>query len=267
MAQLVKTMGGLAIASVKTVNDLAIASVKTVAGLDNTSSFFYSSVVFDGTNDYLSKGSDFTGISDGSQGLISFWIKEATNFDDHIILRSSGGFFDVRRHSSNELRIRMFSSGGTELLSLSSSIGLGPADGWVNVIASWDLNQANASWIYMNGVDQTTRNIHLSGTIDYTSGAWGLGAREDTGGLKFQGLLCEFYFTNSFLDISMSSNRLKFRSSGGVPENLGSDGSAPTGVQPILYLHNAVPLWQINLGGGGNFSEIGTLVDGGSDKP
>lgn len=37
MAQLVKTMGGLAIASVKTVNDLAIASVKTVAGLDNTS--------------------------------------------------------------------------------------------------------------------------------------------------------------------------------------------------------------------------------------
>jgi hypothetical protein len=36
MAQLVKTMAGLAIASVKTVNGLAIASVKTVAGLDNT---------------------------------------------------------------------------------------------------------------------------------------------------------------------------------------------------------------------------------------
>lgn len=37
MAQLVKTMAGLAIASVKTVNGLAIASAKTVAGLDNTS--------------------------------------------------------------------------------------------------------------------------------------------------------------------------------------------------------------------------------------
>lgn len=37
MAQLVKTMAGLAIASVKTVNGLAIASVKTIAGLDNTS--------------------------------------------------------------------------------------------------------------------------------------------------------------------------------------------------------------------------------------
>lgn len=36
MAQLVKTIGGLAIASVKTVGGLAIASVKTVAGLDNT---------------------------------------------------------------------------------------------------------------------------------------------------------------------------------------------------------------------------------------
>lgn len=37
MAQLVKTVAGLAIASVKTVDGLAIASVSTVNGLDNTS--------------------------------------------------------------------------------------------------------------------------------------------------------------------------------------------------------------------------------------
>ena len=37
MAQLVKTLGGLAIASVKTVGGLAVASVKTIGGLDNTS--------------------------------------------------------------------------------------------------------------------------------------------------------------------------------------------------------------------------------------
>ena len=37
MAQLIKTIDGLAIASVKTVNGLANASIKTVDGLDNTS--------------------------------------------------------------------------------------------------------------------------------------------------------------------------------------------------------------------------------------
>lgn len=37
MAQLVKTVMGLAVASVKTVDGLAIASVKTVMGVDNTS--------------------------------------------------------------------------------------------------------------------------------------------------------------------------------------------------------------------------------------
>lgn len=37
MAQLVKTVNNLAIASVKTVENLAIASVKTIDGLDNTS--------------------------------------------------------------------------------------------------------------------------------------------------------------------------------------------------------------------------------------
>lgn len=36
MAQLVKTVAGLAIASVKTVDQLAIASIKTIDGLDNT---------------------------------------------------------------------------------------------------------------------------------------------------------------------------------------------------------------------------------------
>lgn len=38
MAQLIKTMGGLAIASVKVINALAIASVKTVDEVDNTAS-------------------------------------------------------------------------------------------------------------------------------------------------------------------------------------------------------------------------------------
>lgn len=38
MAQLVKTVQGLSIASVKTVQGLAIASAKTIMGLDNTSS-------------------------------------------------------------------------------------------------------------------------------------------------------------------------------------------------------------------------------------
>lgn len=37
MAQLVKTVSGLAIASVKTGNNLAIASIKTIQGVDNTS--------------------------------------------------------------------------------------------------------------------------------------------------------------------------------------------------------------------------------------
>lgn len=47
MAQLVKTVQGLAIASVKTVDNLAIASVKTVMGLDNTASG--ANVAFDAT--------------------------------------------------------------------------------------------------------------------------------------------------------------------------------------------------------------------------
>lgn len=49
MAQLVKTVIGLARASVKTINGLAIASVKTVMGLDNTAAGYAFTETFEGS--------------------------------------------------------------------------------------------------------------------------------------------------------------------------------------------------------------------------
>lgn len=50
MAQLVKTLNGLAIASVKLVSGLAIASAKTINGLDNTSGGGSPTLLYDGIN-------------------------------------------------------------------------------------------------------------------------------------------------------------------------------------------------------------------------
>jgi len=53
----------------------------------------------------------------------------------------------------------------------------------------------------------------------------------------------------------------KFRSAGGKPVSLGSDGSTPTGTAPTVYLKNPFGTFQNNLGGGGNFTVTGTLAD------
>lgn len=82
MAQLVKTMAGLAIASCKTVNGLAIASVKTVAGLDNTASgggafTFVSRTLANSSAEASAEATTIsktvTGISAGS--LVVVWVK------------------------------------------------------------------------------------------------------------------------------------------------------------------------------------------------
>ena len=52
----------------------------------------------------------------------------------------------------------------------------------------------------------------------------------------------------------------------GISENLGSDGSTPTGTAPILFLNNPASTWHTNLGTGGGMSLTGTLVAG-TDAP
>ena len=72
--------------------------------------------------------------------------------------------------------------------------------------------------------------------------------------------LSEIWFDTTFFDLSMSANRLKFIDVNGYPVNLGSDGSTPTGSQPILYLKNPAASVGTNSGSGGNLTANGTFV-------
>lgn len=83
MAQLVKTVGGLAIASVKTMQGLAIASVKTVDGVDNTASGGGNTYAFVQTVSTLNGDSGSTTVASPSitvtaGNLIVAWVKWET---------------------------------------------------------------------------------------------------------------------------------------------------------------------------------------------
>lgn len=270
-AQDVKTVMGLAIASVKTINGLAIASVKTIKGVDNTASgYTYYSTVFDGTNDYLTRGADLTGIADGKEGLVSFWIKMGAGSSDATAyyLQGSTNFrFFVQRSASGAIRIRGQSTGGGAVLEIASASNTAiKSSGWVHCMASWNGATA-AAHLYINGVSSLTVTTNANTNIDYTQVEHSIGSHTD-GTSKFNGLLCEYYFTNTYLDLSNSTNRDKFFNSGtSKPVSLGANGSTPTGVQPLIYLSNADPTWESNNGSAGGFTENGALADGGADKP
>lgn len=219
-------------------------------------------VKFDGTNDYLTRGADLTGIADGTAGLFSAWVR----LDDaDAVLQTllanllSTARFNVTRTAANKFRFFARTSVPATILDQATTATYQASAKWIHLLASWDLT-ATTAYIYINDVADVTSTTKTNGTIDYVTATpnWSVGSETD-GTNKFYGSLSEVYFTNTFLDISNSTNRRKFIDASGLPVSLGSDGSTPTGTAPIVYLKGDSSAFGVNSGTGGNFTVNGTL--------
>jgi len=224
---------------------------------------------FDGSNDYLLRGGTLTGIEDGKTGLISAWVK-FTGGDGSLmrLISQSGDYFLIQRNASGDgstLQIVGKNSGGSNILVLTSSSGYAVTDGWLHVLASWNL-ATPAAHFYINDADaEAGVSTETDDNIKYTDPTnWAIGATTSAAS-KINADLAEVYFAAEYLDISQEANRRKFIDATGKAVSLGADGSTPTGSQPVLYLrHNtgaAVTDFATNLGSGGSFSITGTLVE------
>lgn len=216
-----------------------------------------SALDFDGASDYLTRGADLTGNADGKVGLFSCWF------------RIDGGNDTTRRIYANQAsRVSFYISGannkitlvgrnssGATVLSLRSSTAITVGTAWYNLISSWDLANDNKGF-YLNGSDDLTEVTFTDDTIEYTRNAHGIGA-DDVGSNPWNGTVAEFYFALEYLDLSVEANRRKFITVAGKPEDLGSDGSAPTGTAPIIYMKFAPGATADNSGTGGNFTASG----------
>ncbi len=223
--------------------------------------FAYYSAVFDGSS-YETRGAEITGLTDGQAGTVSFWLKASA---DGFVFGNGGFHFQVQL-SASRVKVLGSTSGDTEVLRLSTGSDQDWST-WHHFAACWDLNSSGTEKVFVDGVDNTFDTTSTEGqTIDYATGDFAIGTRGDTFG-RITGSLCELWFTNTYLDISNSTNLQKFRTVGGHPEDLGTTGQTPTGTTPLIYMHTQPPGWKTNVGSGGGFTETGTITDGGSDKP
>lgn len=215
---------------------------------------------FDGTNDYMSRGGDLTGIADGKQGTVSLWTKFAGgDGTDFSIISASNDIssvfekFGVGRLSSNSLRIK---AAGVFSINIA-----GPwvvSSGWIHILSSWDA-ATDTMHIYISNVAKTVPTL-TNANIDYTSGQFRVGASANGGVQKLNGCLSEVWFDTSYIDLSVESNRRKFISASGGYADLGANGENPTGSSPLVYLPNDYTAFQTNAGTGGNFTVTGALA-------
>lgn len=217
-------------------------------------------VVFDGTNDYMSRAA-YSGISDGTDGTISFWLK---------INGSPGvfqGIFEIRSGTSSRLTCELSNTLAMFMAAVDATpVQVWQASGanlstgqWYHIAASWNTSEAK---IYVDGSLYATASPTPTGTnIDYNASDVMIGARPTTGTVKLDGELTEVWFDTTYIDLSSSSNMQKFRKTTGKPAFLGNTGQRPTGATPIVYLKGPASAFATNLGTGGSFSVTGALTD------
>jgi hypothetical protein len=225
--------------------------------------------VFDGTNDYLSRGASLTGAADGDFGTFVCRFKFADSSGTEMLFGMP--LFTVYRNSaaSHQLQITLESTAGdpfNPVLNHRTNTSFTGTD-WINLMISWDANAAVGTRLKIYTGDTAVAYTNVSGSAsttlvgDYTQANFVIGAYTDFSS-KFAGDIDFFWLDlTQSIDFSVEANRRKFFDSRGAPVSLGADGSTPTGTAPIVYLSGDAAEFPTNKGTGGGFTVTGTLTD------
>lgn len=216
---------------------------------------------FDGSADYLTRGSGLTGAADSATGIFSTWVRfDGGNGVGQSLLQGNSGFFHIFKTTLNYIQFDFYDTSIVLKLRMYTSAILASAK-WVHILASW--TTGGATHLYVDNVSNKTVITNVSGNIDYTVSDVGVGAQIG-GTQKTDGCLADFYFApGQYLDFSNSANRAKFIDQTTLrPVPLGAKGELPTGSQPLLYLGRDYANFQTNLGSGGDFTVTGALERG-----
>lgn len=222
-------------------------------------------VDFDGT-DFLDTV-DASSVSDGKLILYSGWVKPDSSATAPLALwgitnrririglgTKSGGNFSVIITGQN--------SGGSTILSAETTTFPVIGDQANHIQIGVDMVTQSNFYIWVNGVDETpTPATYTDDSLEWSRPDSFVGFDLDWNNIV--GGKQEVYATNEYLS-SAEANRRKFITANGKPVPLGSDGSEPTGTQPLYYLNNAFGSFETNKGSLGNFTVTGTLADEGT---
>lgn len=193
---------------------------------------------YDGSNDYLSRGSALTGLADAKTFTCSFWIDlNGGDGSAQIIQKhgAAGAGIQISRNTSNLLELEGYNAAAAQILSATSSITLTAASGWVHVYAAIDMANAANRHIYFNGTEDAgvTWTTFTDDTIDLNTASVFCRLGSADGATAFaNACVAEYWFDDTYFN-----DVTKFREAGtGAPMSLGSTGQTPTGSSPVFYL-------------------------------
>jgi hypothetical protein len=212
-----------------------------------------SAVAFNGST-YYTRGGALTGVSASDQVIFSAWLNfTGTDGADQDIFTAnlSNGVY-IRRSSGNKMQFLLFNaaSGSVTIVTFTTSSVV--STGWHHILFAKNGTTLQG---YFNGVsDLAAPSVNNAGAVNWAASNWGLGS-DQSGSNRLVADLADLYIApGQYLDMSNAANRAKFIDASGKPVNLGSDGSAPTGTAPAVYVTGPASTFATNLGTGGGFT-------------
>ena len=220
-------------------------------------------VDFDGTDYGVGTGSATV---DSKVGIISSWVRFDTtgNTEQWLSIANpsdgTSGRVVVGNTSADKLFCQGRTSGGTTVFSSVSTETFSTGT-WYHVLVAWDAAAATVK-TYVNDIAWTPSGSVSDLNIYWNESGLGIGGKID-GTFLLNGCIAELYATTEYLDIGVEANRRKFLSASGSPVDLGSDGSVPTGTQPLVYFSGAAGSWNSgsNYGSWGDFTVTGSITN------
>tara|TARA_R110000851_G_scaffold231121_1_gene383993 strand:- start:1145 stop:3268 length:2124 start_codon:yes stop_codon:yes gene_type:complete len=238
-------------------------------GARGASEFLARSVELNGTSQLLKRTSALTGASDSKVFSCSFFMRpDGTNGFTVISPAASGDAFRGQISvQGSGLRVSWYNSAGSSILDNSTPSSFVTTGQLYHVLICVDMTDEAKSKVYIDGVDSNeTWTKFTDDNLTFTADNMGIGARPNaTPIVYFDGNIGFLYLSTEYIDFSQEANRLKFVDGLGYPVDLGADGSAPTGSQPLIYMNNDIHLGT-NLGSGGDFTPINSPTAGADVK-
>jgi len=204
-----------------------------------------------------------------AQGMICFHYRPGTITTNARLfqLRDSGStkMVDLFETTSGRLRIVMKNSSSTTVIDHISATSSFVNGTWYAIQIAWDIS--TSSPVFQWYVDDS--QISYSGTpvlTGETNIGWAVAQKlgifcESNGGNDSDLSLANFYIHDTTtLDMSSAGNRLKFSNTDTTQVNMGTDGSTPTGTQPLFFYDGALVGWATNKGSGPTGTNSGTLI-------
>lgn len=216
----------------------------------------FTSVAFDGTNDWLTRGANFGGLIDGEEFTFVCRINPTDTGAIRVLFRDAQDNILIFLNTANQLQGYMY--GAAQRIGFSTSSTIVNADGMITLFASGRTTSGSEVFqLYKDGTSMApTVSTLVAGTMDFTPTDWGIFA-DVAGTGKYTGNVEFVWFDNIRYDLSSSTVRDKW-----LAANINADGSGP-GAQPKLFKYGNAAAWNaspvVNLGTGGNLIMHGAV--------